>query len=184
MKPKERDVLNLIKQDKAYEDYFFKKASGRKWFSELKEQGYFSPKNNPSPQKTENGSYRIPEWNVLSYLEKVSKKTKDDEIIDSLSDIIIKVTKNGKDNNRTWWFFVKIISNFPNDKIDNEILNLIPLWLDSQFGNDLVASEIIDNLLGKFLNNYKNNYENKIFKIIIAVYAFFSFESFITFLFC
>ena len=74
-------VLQRIKQEQ-YKNYFFKKLSENKnpipWLKILKEKNYFSPENNPEPveDKDRKGFYSIPRWDVLGFLENVSKYNK------------------------------------------------------------------------------------------------------------
>jgi len=166
LSPKEESVISLIEEDDVYENYFFKKVSDVKWFYRLKEKGYFNPEKAPGLKSSEQeGYYLIPEWNILPYLEKISKlKDLDQEYISELLIIILNVTdyhiKNNKclDNYRTWWYFIKILSNIPNEKISNEVIDLIPTWLYSRFESGLPGSEILKKLLPKFLdgNNPKD----------------------------
>jgi len=175
-------ILELIK-DPNVEKYFFKKISQRKWFTLdwfpfLKEKSFFNPKNVPSFEKDEEGYY-FPIWNELYYLEKISnilKFPKNRKYIDDLINIVKIVSKfvnsNGKkiDNFRIWEFFIKIISNLPNNKIDESVINLIPIWLDSKFDNTLQISEIIKRLLPKFLNEKSNEEDiKKAEKIIMYI---------------
>lgn len=169
--PKEDSALNLIKESKDYEDYFFKKVTDIKWFIILKERNYFSSQNAPSPIKADKeGFYNVPYWNVLDYLERVSQEVNKPEnikYINDLIEIIKDVTQNGpKDNFRIWWYFVKIISNLPNEHITDEIIQFIPIWLDSQFGTSLQGKEITDRLLPKFLNSDKPEDIEKVESII------------------
>jgi len=161
LNPKEKAVLNLIKEDVAYENYFFKKVSDLKWFFPLKKLGYFSPEKAPGLKPSEKeGYFTIPEWNVLPYLERLSqRKDITNEYIDELVKIIVDITnyhiENNKslDNYRNWWYFIKILSNIPNEKINNKIIELIPIWLDSRFESGLPGSEILKRLLTKFLDS-------------------------------
>lgn len=172
LKPKEKAVLDLIEKDKAYENYFFNKVEKLKWFYPLKEKGYFKPQRSPQPVETDkSGYYRIPEWNILGYFERISTMKSHpeyDKYIDEILDIISAVSTykdaQGKhiENYRTWWYFAKILVNIPNEKITLEILDLISIWLNSKFDNGLVSSEIIENLIAKFLS--KNISENDIKK--------------------
>lgn len=159
--PKEEAVLNLIKEDLAYENYFFKKVSDIKWFYPLKNMGLFEPSKAPTPKPADKeGYFIIPEWNVLPYLERVSQKVDEpgnEKYIDELLSIIQEVTdyhiKHDKalDNYRTWYYFVKILINIPKDKIPLDIIDLIPIWLDSKFDTDLPGSEIATKLLPRIL---------------------------------
>lgn len=160
--PKEEAAINLFEENKAYEDYFFRHVSDIKWFYPLKDMGYFEAQKVPPPKPAgEKETYYIPEWNILSYLERISQKIKkpeDDKYINELLEIIKTVSnykdQRGKhiDNYRTWWYFVKILLNIPNDKIPIDIIDLIPIWLDSKFDTFLQGTEIVTRLLPKFLN--------------------------------
>ncbi len=153
--PKQEAVMALIKDDPAYENYFFSRVSDPSFFFALKKAGYFSVKNMPVAQPAdEEGYFIVPEWNVLPYLEKLSQQIKgsgDDKYIDELLAIIKAVSSKRKDNYRTWWYFVKILLNIPNDRVPFEIIELVPVWLDSQFSMGLQGSEISEKLLPKFL---------------------------------
>jgi len=171
-------LLDKIQNRTVYEDKFFQKRSEVKWFYELKKRGYFKPNPNTAPQETEKGYFFIPQWNVLLYLEKVSQQVTtpgNEKYIDELLNIIRDVTKyhiqHDKilDNYRTWWYFVKILLNTPNEKIDNDILNLIPVWLESKFDNTLPASEIATKLLPKFMGSDKPEDLQKAEKIVDMV---------------
>ena len=160
--PKEQSVLKLI-EDPIYQDYFFKNISDIKWFDSLKQRDYFSPDKAPNfIEAKEKGYYKIPQWNVLPYLEKISQQVnipENEKYIDELLNIIKKVSSykdNNKqyiDNYRTWTYFIKILVNLPNEKISDEILDLIPIWLNSKFGVTSQGVRIATNLLPKFLSD-------------------------------
>jgi len=162
LSPKEEAVLKLLEEDTAYKNYFFTKVVDLKWFAELKKQGYFDSKNalGPKPADQE-GYFTIPEWNVLSYLEKVSEQVSfpgNEKYIDELLQIIKEVSNHKDaddqhiDNYRTWWYFVKILINIPREKIPTDVIELIPIWLYSKFNIDVVGSDIGLKLLPKFLS--------------------------------
>jgi len=160
--PKEEAVLKLIKEDSAYENYFFKRVSDIKWFYPLKEKGYFSPEKAPGVKPAEKEGYYVPQWNILSYLERISKKVNiegNEKYVDELLTIISEVSKykdsKGQliDNYRTWHSFVNILSSLLNSKITHEIIDLIPIWLSSKFDTTLPGVEIIRKLLPKFLTD-------------------------------
>ena len=184
LSPKEEAVLSLIASDAAYENYFFKKVSDIRWFYPLKEGGYFMPNKNPLPIPAEQeGLFTIPEWNILPYLERVSQQVTiagNEKYIDELLAIITEVS-NYKDSNvqhidnyRTWYYFTKILVNLPNDKITEDIINLISIWFDSKFGTTLPSSEISTKLLPKFLTDNPEDIKKaeKIINIITTIKAF------------
>lgn len=124
------------------------------WFDFLKEQGYFNPENNPSPVPVEKGHF-VSYWESLDYLEKLSEQIKDGkevELIGELLSIIKDVSTHPKDNYKTWFRFIRILVNLPNESIDSELLDFIPTWLSGKFDTNLQSSELCDRLLPKFLN--------------------------------
>jgi len=126
------------------------------WFNFLKAEGYFDPENNPDSVKVEEG-FQIPYWEVLGYLEKLSieiGRGNETELTEELLAVIKNVSEHPKDNYRTWYSFIKILSNLPNEKIPTEVLNYIPVWLSGKFDTMLQTSELCDKLLPKFLNDH------------------------------
>lgn len=170
------ETLTLIQKDISYENYFFKKVNTIEWFIPLKENGHFLPEKAPGHREAEEkGYYKIPFWNVLDYLEKVSQQVNipgNEKYIGELLTIIRDTTKyhieNGEilDNYYTWWYFVKILCNLPNDKVEDEILDLIPVWLKSKFDNVLPGGEIVKKLLPKFLDSNNPDDWKKAEKIV------------------
>ncbi len=143
-------VLALIDSDSNYERVFFDKVTGVHWFKILESKGIFNPENNPRP--TQN---HVPYWEMLSYLEKISlliKSGQQAELIDRVLTIIKKTSQKHNDNYRTWYKFIQILGNLPNDTIPQEILHLIPLWLKSSLDTRPQSSAICEILLPKFLN--------------------------------
>lgn len=166
---KEIKLLDKIQKKSVYEDIFFAKIKEVKFFDELERRGYFKPNPNTRPYESiDKGLFFIPQWNALPYLEKISQQVihAGNEIyIDKLLSIIDEVSKykysDGKqiDNYRTWYFFIKILLNIPNDKIPVDIIELIPFWLDSKFSTSLPGSEIAMKLLPRFLTDNPKDIE-------------------------
>lgn len=153
---KEKSLIELIKSDESYSNYFFGKYDKIKLFPILKTEGFFSSEHNPTPKKVKNG-YQIPEWNVLQYLERISKKTRtlDDELLKIVKEVSIYKDDKGNhiDNYRTWWFFVKILLNIPLSKVPYEIFDVAMLtWLTSMFDLTLPGADLTDDLLPAYLN--------------------------------
>jgi len=162
LNPKEEAVLEMMRKDISYENYFFKKVSDVKWFYPLKEREYFSPEKAPGVKPAEKEGYFIPQWNVLPYLERISQQVSvqgNGKYIDELLKIIKEISNyqdsKGQhiDNYRTWRYFVKILLKLPNNKIPMEIIELIPIWLNSKFDTMLPGSQIAIKLLPKFLTD-------------------------------
>lgn len=155
-------LLDKIGQRRETADFFFSKRDEFKWLEPLLILGYFDPNNAPGPiiSNEKRGTYYIPHWGVLSYLEKVSQKLSDPDnarFIDLTLDIIRNVSsyvgEGGKsyDNYRTWWYFLKILANIPTPKIPLDVIKLIPAWLNSDFATDLPSSELLTKFLPKFI---------------------------------
>lgn len=144
------------------------------WFNFLKQGGYFDPNNNPEPVKVMEG-YNIPYWEILAYLEKLSIQIAQGveiELTNELLEIIKNVSEHPKDNNRTWYMFIKILSNLPNDKIPLEIFNYLPIWFSGKFDTMLQTSELCDKLIPKFLlDNSSQTDIDKIQKILQFVFS-------------
>jgi hypothetical protein len=172
-------ILKLMEEEH-YRNYFFKKATALHWFPILKKEGVFKPSEKTKPQEAkEKGLFSIPVWNVLFYLDAVSQKVtlpENQKYISELLSIIKEVSTyedaKGKhiDNYRTWYYFVKILLNIPNKNITEEVINLIPIWLDSKFDTSVPGSEIATKLLPKFLTDSPEDI-NKAEKIIESITA-------------
>jgi len=162
-----KEILNTLEnvlKNKALANYFFKKLEYIEWLPYLKEKGFFSPEKAPGPEPADKeGFYTIPYWNVLDYLERVSnskqlKEPGNEIYIDALLEIVKEVTEYHKrtqklDNYHIWGSFIRILSNLPTNKISMEIIDLIPVWLDSKFDTMLQAMEIMEKLFPRFLTN-------------------------------
>jgi hypothetical protein len=176
-------LLKIIQDDILYENYFFNNVVDIVWFFPLKEKDYFNPEKAPGPKPAdEKGYVTIPLWNVLLYLEKVSKQVDTPEnegYIDELLNIIREVTQyhcsHNKclDNYNTWFYFIKILLNIPNDKIPIPIINFIPEWLYSKHPSTLLSHDIALELLPKFLPENPTNEDikkaEKIFESIVEI---------------
>ncbi|MFV8369498.1 hypothetical protein [Flavobacterium sp. LB2R40] len=124
------------------------------WFNYLKEQGFFSPSNNPAPIKVQNG-YDIPNWEVLNYLEQIAvsfSKSEHLELVPEVLTFIKDVSENPVDNYKTYYRIIKILSMIPNEFVDEVYLHYIPLWVNSKFDTTLQTNEICVALLPKFLS--------------------------------
>lgn len=124
------------------------------WFNYLKEQGFFSPSNNPAPVKLQNG-YNVPHWEILDYLEKTAElisKSEHLHLVPEILSFIKEVSENPVDNYKTNYRLIKILSMMPNDSVEESYLNFIPVWVDSTMDTTLQTHEICTSLLPKFLS--------------------------------
>ena len=176
---KEVKLLDRIKEDVVYRDWFFRQAKHIKWFYSLKEKEYFEPKNIPIDN---NGNAFF--WNILDYLERVSEQlAQNPEYGKELIDIIYSVVQSsikrkkekgqGINNYYIWWYCVKIVNNLPfkviQDSLSVDEFRLwLSVWTDHSMGGDLTISDIGEKLLPKFL---KDDYgpEYKYAEVIIEV---------------
>jgi len=154
-------LLSIIKENKVYQNYFLSKVKSIKWFKILEEEGYFSAEKAPTPKPAEQENYfTVPQWNVLSYLEHASQQMSisgNMEYIKNLLTIIKNVTNFAEtktkliDNYLTWLYFTKILTNIPNERVTLEIINLLPLWLKTKYGMNILGHKVATELLQKFL---------------------------------
>ena len=103
MDPKRIAILQLMSQDSAYENHFFKTKKNPIWFFELKKRGYFDPKKNPTIQPADReGYYVIPQWNVLEYLERIAEQVNTPENEKYIGELleIIKMLQSGSKEDR------------------------------------------------------------------------------------
>jgi len=166
-------VFQWIKNDVHLEDYFFKKITTTDWLIPLKERGYFDPSKNQPPKLIgQEGYYKIPHWNVLDYLERVSEQIAvngDAEHSRELMDIIRSVSKTGVDNHYTNRTFLKIMSNLPTSFIEIGDVELVGQYLNSKWNTYFIDSEIYEKLFIKFIKAGQNNKAPKLLDIITSV---------------
>lgn len=125
------------------------------WLNYLIEKGFLNPEQNPDPVAEGKGII-VPRWEPLAYLEKLSigfQNGENQELIDPVLNVIRNTSETPKDNYYTWYVFIKILTNTPNEKIPLSILKYIPIWMSGRFDTMLQSSEIINKLLPKFLND-------------------------------
>lgn len=178
LNPNDESILELLK-DSNTRRYFLSKYKDVKLFFILKDSGYFETEQEPLPFLINNGKYySIPEWEILRYLENISSNT---DIIDykkyaqEILNIINNVTEYHIDehieidNYLTWWYFIKILINIPNEIISLKMLSHLKVWINARFDNHLICSEIVDKLIPKFLNNTSQIEDIKKAELIIEI---------------
>lgn len=177
-------ILQLIKQDE-YRAHFFKELSEAKnpihWLEILKKEGYFFPDKNPKPveDKDRKGFYSIPRWDVLGFLENVSKynsKNPDEKITALLLEIIGEYIKYQSDSEKridnyiTDWYILKVISNLPADRISTQHIDFLKLALNSKWGSTLIQSDIGKMLLPRLLEKNAKELTLKLMGVLFDFY--------------
>lgn len=178
---------NLLELDARY-SYFFRNLKSLQWLKPLKEKRYFLPEKNPKPLELPDqpGSYIIPHWGVLDYLENVANKNIEqpsNEITNLIIEIINSIInyKNGKgesiDNYLTDWIILKIICTLPVEKIENQHIVFIGEALKSKWNTTLVEGEIGKTVFPKLINGEA---KALIIKLIELIFEFQKIEKEIT----
>lgn len=150
-------ILKLIKSDANYKRYFYSKLDSKNWFNILNNNEEFNYSINSF-------------WESLMYLERISiqnKQSEATELIEEIINIVKTVSKNQHGNYWTYYKFIKILINLPNENIPIEILEYIPIWLGSKNDTMIQSSEICQNLLPKFLNDAPSILDIKKSEVII-----------------
>ncbi len=177
-------ILHLIKQEE-YRNHFFKELAEAKnpvsWLKLLKNEGYLSPKFNPKPieDKNQKGLFSIPGWDVLGFLENVSKYNKDNPD-EEITKLILEVIKEyiayqnnpqkRVDNYITDWYIYKIIFNLPVNKILNEHIDYLEIALNGKWDTTLIQSDIGKTFLPYLLDNNAKPIILRLLKIIFNFY--------------
>jgi hypothetical protein len=173
-----KTMVDVFLRKEAYQYYFFKRLKRLSWLTFLKLYGFFD--RNPWPVEVENqtGSYTMPRWSVLDYLEWCSTQITESEnsaFGETLIDIVSSVSKyrdqNDKrnDNYITDWVFVKIMANLPDRYLTVEDIALVATFFESRWKSTLVGPEISSNLLPVLLSRGQREKCIKLFDIATTV---------------
>jgi len=138
-----KTMIDIYLRKEAYQYYFFKRLKKLGWLISLRVYGFFD--RNPKPIEVENqtGSYRVPRWSVLDYLEWCSGQIREDTDSkhgEALIAIIRSVSKyrdeNGDriDNHITDWVFIKIMANLPDCLVEMDDVEIIRQFFESRWG--------------------------------------------------
>ncbi len=163
MDENQKQIIDDIGEDETLKNYFFTKLASTSnpfpWLSILRDKGYFEPEKNPLPKEIpgKKGFTNTTSWNVLGYLENISKQNSKDpnkEISHALIEIINRIINYDyrPRNYYTDYMMLKIIFNLPIDKINNNHINFIRIALNSNQYTSLVSSEISTLILPQFIN--------------------------------
>lgn len=157
-----KTIVDAYLRKEAYQYYFFKRLKKLSWLTFLRAYGFFD--RNPKPIEIENqaGSYRVPRWSVLDYLEWCSGQISESTNLkygEAIMAIVRSVSKyrdeNGDriDNHTTDWVFIKIMANLPDCLVEIDDIEIIRQFFDSRWGSTLVDSEVGRKLLPAMLEH-------------------------------
>lgn len=152
--------------------YFFRKLESPTWLEPLKEDGWFDPDRNPTPQESPDqpGYYYSPRWYALEYVVKIS--THPEFPVNTLVDIINAITDESReriDNGRTDLDTVKIIGTLPIDRIEPQHITFIAAALKSSQKYGLMDQEIGQTILPKLLDGGKQELTLALLSIMLEV---------------
>jgi hypothetical protein len=160
------ETLQIIKNDKAREDYFFEKLSVApnplEWLIPLKEAGYFNPEKN-----------MLPYWNVLGALENMSRKnelTPNNEVSKILKGIVDAIiNKDGQRvvNCRTDLSILRIVSYLPIEFISSDHIRFFKEILASNSRPALYDYEIGNSLLPKLIKENREDFILELLNVIL-----------------
>ncbi|MHA1701451.1 MAG: hypothetical protein ACTSWK_04200 [Promethearchaeota archaeon] len=172
-------LIRILKVDARY-TYFFNNLKSPKWLKSLHEADFFNPENNPLPIENpkNKGSFFIPFWSALFYLEKISN-IDPEKLSDEIIVLIIKIVEdiaeykdendNRIDNSRTDYFLVKILFSLPIERITEKHIQYLKPMLYSKWRSTLVESEIGKTIIPKLISN---SCTNLIKELLIILFDF------------
>lgn len=152
-----KEVLQLIRNDAPQREKLFRVLTDapnpEKWFNLLSDDGYFEASKNPQPveSKDNKGYYSIPAWEILGYLENLSKAnatSPNARVTAALKRTIKEISEyrlsDGKrvENYRTDWFIFKLIFNLPDDQVQKKHIDYIREFLGTQWRSTLINADL------------------------------------------
>ncbi|MBW1615910.1 MAG: SIR2 family protein [Deltaproteobacteria bacterium] len=158
------------------ENLFFKKLAvcqnPSPWLKPLKEKGYFNPANNPPPKEKEKGSFYIPYWNILGYLENAASKNPEETAADilSIAEAIIDYrneTGERTDNYHTDNAIIKILFLLQIENIKDKHIDFIGEALKTKWDNSIVFIRIYRTVFPNIIKNKANKLLLKLMDIIL-----------------
>ncbi len=172
-----RKVLpNLLESD-ARRKYFFSKLESDAWLEPLKEDGWFEPENNPTPQQyRDQRGYYYSSWYALEYVSKIAdctEKPSRDETINCLVSIVDTIINHTDErgerirNDYTDWRILRIIATFPITQIKRQHITFMDTALKSGWPRMLAAREVTQTILPKLLDADAKELTLALLKVII-----------------
>jgi len=171
--PTNKDTLSALPNlldNNARSTYFFNKLNDCKWIEPLSSKGFFSPDNNPKPQKEEEG-YIISYWDALGYLVRMSSKCSSKQETDMILSIVNRIidyeeAEEKIDNMHTNLMILDILCNMP-EKISEEHIHYITSCLNSKFYIGLFADRIQKSLIPSLIDKKNRSSLIELIKLIL-----------------
>jgi len=149
-------VIQKMRNDTEYRRYFFRNAPKYQnlylWLKPLWQQGYFNPRNIPTPieDKKNKGYFSIPQWDVLDFLLAAAIQNQDNyneettrlllKIVDTI--IAYQSGESRIDNFRVDWYAVKILFTLPSENITLEHIDFIGVSIRKTKFRGLLHSDL------------------------------------------
>ena len=176
-------LFQIVENDKIYRDHLFMILGKSQkppiaLLKPLYEKGYFNPENNPKLIESEEqkGSYKIPHWDILDYLENLANFLKKNPGHDQfnlfqkiIEDIAYYRDADGQriDNYRTDWCLIKIFFSLPAERIKSEYVDFIRTALNSKWSSILVSSEIPKSVFPVLIESNKKELLLKLLNVVL-----------------
>jgi hypothetical protein len=162
---KHQSFIMLMKESEEHESRGFELLLKRDdltlFFDGLAAEGLFEPSRNPGPIASDKpGTFRVPYWPPVDYLEVVAKRATDlmdtiltNKVMGVIRDVSTWRDTNGRprDNYRTWHSFAKIFEFLPPNAITLTDIEMIPTWLSGQFDQTITGHALATGVLPRFL---------------------------------
>jgi hypothetical protein len=157
-------------------DILAKREDGPAFFPTLKAERFFAPGEFPRVIQLDNGQFQLCGWPAAEYLSSVAKKVSEkypfaDEVVELIVSIAnaAKDDADKRDNYFLWHRFVEVLVALPVAAITPEIIDTIPLWLDSRFDRGFVGAIIGDQLLPRLIEHGKIDFALSILAAMSAL---------------
>ena len=157
-----KTLPNLLASEVRYA-YFFNKLDSPVWLKDLKDAGWFDPRNQPIRQEVPDQPeyYCSSVWHALKYVEKVANHTQEapcEKTFNILADIVNTIVDYANDttasitSDHTDWRIITIICTLPIEQIESRHIQFVGTSLRSKSGSTLMDRAIGDTVLPKLLN--------------------------------
>jgi hypothetical protein len=170
-KTKAQSILQIVKNDKSQENYFFRKLASSStpslWLNDLNIMGYFDPRHNPSPiNAPDKKSFRVSTWKILPYLENLAVRNAEvpcdkttDTILDIVNSVIDFTGSDGKrvENSYTDCGIIRIVSKLPLHVVTDKHIKFVGVSMKSRYAIGIVDSEIGKSLLPRLLDGHSKD---------------------------